>query len=202
MTMTKTAGSLCLVTDTSRLTRRTTRPALAVLLFAALAACQSGSPTASPSTTPSAATDQQILAIGREYSQCVRDHGVPNFPDMVLGGGQLSIPDNASADAAGEALRANTAARDACQPILARLPAAAQKNPPLTEQDRQNMLKFAQCMRQNGVPEWPDPRPDGIFPLLGTPLENAGGGKGDNTTRVGKAQQACKQYWDKGIPVK
>jgi hypothetical protein len=178
--------------------RRVAASAFAGLVFVALAACQSGSPSAAPpSPPPSTGSDQQILAIGRDYAQCLRDHGIANFPDMVVVAGRLSLPDNASGDAAEQALRANPAARDACQPILGRLPASAQKNPAMSDADRQNLLRFAQCMREHGVPQWPDPRPDGTFPIAGTPLEREG-----KSARIQSATAACKQYWDKGIPVK
>jgi hypothetical protein len=172
----------------------------AALALAALAGCQSsspgaGNPTASPQATASGS--QEIATIGREYSQCVRDHGVPNYPDLVLAGGQLSLPNDGTGDAANQALRAHPAARDACQPILDRLPASAQKNPAVTEQDMENLRKFAQCMRQNVVPEWPDPRSNGSFPIVGTPLEQEG-----KSARMVTAQRACKQYWDRPISVK
>jgi hypothetical protein len=33
----------------------------------------------------------------------------------------------------------------------------------LTPQEIERMRRFAQCMRENGVPTWPDPEPDGSF---------------------------------------
>ncbi|MDT7727576.1 MAG: hypothetical protein QOI21_4152 [Actinomycetota bacterium] len=162
-----------------------------------LAACQSPGPGGDEPPAVSPTGDQQILGIGRDYSQCVRDHGISDFPDMVVAGGTLSLPDNAAGDAADQALRADTATRDACRPVLDRLPAAGQKNAALSQQDRENLLKYAQCVRDNGIPDWPDPQADGSFAVAGTPLENEG-----KSARMQTASQACKKYWDKGISVK
>jgi hypothetical protein len=47
------------------------------------------------------------------------------------------------------------------------------------------------------VPQWPDPSADGSFRIAGTPLGTEG-----KSARILAAQQACRQYWDKGIPEK
>lgn len=141
--------------------------------------------------------DAKLLAIGREYAACVRGHGVSGFPDMVVVSGQLTLPDTPEADAADAALRANTSARQGCAPILAKLPANAQKNRVPSADDRQRLLQYAQCMRDNGVPQWPDPAADGSFPIAGTPLGDEG-----KSARMRTATQACKKYWDQEIVVK
>lgn len=116
---------------------------------------------------------------------------------MVVAAGHLAIPDSAAGTAGDQALRSNTAARDACAPILRQLPASAQKGGSLTSQDRAHLVRFAQCMRQHGVPEWPDPNAHGSFPVAGTPL----GGQ-LKSSRVLDAQQACRQYWSGAISEK
>jgi hypothetical protein len=171
-------------------------PLCAAIVLATAVACQSVGASAAPASATSAG-DQQVLAVGRAYSQCVRDHGIPTFPDMVVIAGYLTLPDDATGDAADQALRADPAARDGCAAILGRLPASAQKGQALTQQDRQNLLRYAQCIRQNGVPEWPDPKADGSFPIASTPL--AGQLK---SARVQSAEQACRQFWSGGISIK
>ncbi|MEU4248001.1 hypothetical protein AB0F15_11360 [Amycolatopsis sp. NPDC026612] len=172
------------------------RRSSAAVVLLVLAGCQSASPgtPGAPSTT---AGSPDLASLGREYSQCVRDHGVPAYPDMVVIGGHLTLPDNAEGDAGSSALRAAPAAQQACQPILARLPAEAQKENAPSAQDREKLLEFARCLRQNGIPEWPDPRADGSFPIAGTPLADE-----TKSARMQTATQACKQFWDKGISVK
>jgi hypothetical protein len=171
------------------------RCAGAALILVTLAGCTSGgSPAAAPS--PTAMTDAQLQAIGRQYSQCIRDHGVPGFPDMVVVDGRMALPDDGG-DAGKRALQANPAAEQACRPILDQLPPSARKNGPVSAEDLQNLLKFAQCLRENGVPEWPDPDSDGAFPIAGTPLATEG-----KSPRMLTAMQACRQYWDRGISAK
>jgi hypothetical protein len=185
-----------MISLTSR-TRRGAGAGLAVVALVALASCRSTSSGAGPAT-PSTGTDvQQILAIGHQYSQCVRDHGITDFPDLVYQDGYVALPDDDKGTAAGDAIRGNSAVQDACSPILRQLPANAQKNPPLTDQDRQNLLKFAQCIREHGVSEWPDPRPNGSFPIAGTPLQDQ-----LKSTRVADAEKACRQYWDRSFSIK
>jgi hypothetical protein len=178
--------------------RRGTASGLAVVALAALTSCQSSTGSGAAAAPSSSGTDvQRILAIGHQYSQCVRDHGITDFPDLVYQDGYLALPDDAKGNAAGDTIRANPTVQDACSPILRQLPANAQKNPPLTDQDRQNLLKFAQCIREHGVPEWPDPKPNGAFPIAGTPLEHQ-----MKATRVTDAEKACKQYWDRSFSIK
>lgn len=174
--------------------RRGGPPVLAALLLATLAACGSGS--AHPAASPSTMTNAQILAIGREAAQCMREHGVPDFPDPVVDrDGHLQLPEGPAGDRAKQELNNNPAAQAACEPILSRLPAAArQDSGTVSAQDLENLKKFAQCIRQNGIPEFPDPKADGTFPIAGTPLEAEG-----KSDRLRHAMDACKQYWDKGI---
>jgi hypothetical protein len=107
------------------------------------------------------------------------------------------MPDGAGDDAK-LALRDNQAAQDACQPILDRLPAAARKNSPPTPEELRGLLGFAQCMRENGLPEWPDPQADGTFPLP-EPLRSEG-----KSPRLVTAERACEHFISgkKGIQVK
>lgn len=186
------------MTSPPRFIRFVAAPATAALTLAAAVACQSGTPSgAGAATTTTPTGDAQILAIGRQYSQCVRDHGIPTFPDMVVVAGHLALPDGAEGTAGDQALRSNTGARDACAPILRALPAGAQKGQALTSQDKVDLVRFARCMRQHGVPEWPDPNAHGSFPIASTPL----GGQ-LKSSRVLDAEQACRQYWSGAISEK
>jgi hypothetical protein len=171
-----------------------TRIALALSLFSAaagLVACTSGrhgTPTASSSATLS---DAEILAVAQQYSQCMREHGVPSFGDPELRDRGPSWPVPTGVPDA----QVN-AAEQSCQQILSALPAELVSAPPVSDADMQKLLQFAQCIRANGIPEWPDPKSDGTFPLHGTPLEAEG-----KSQRLHNAEKACQQYWDKGINI-
>lgn len=143
-------------------------------------------------------SDAQLLDIGRQYSQCVRDHGVVNFPDPVINDGHIALPADSSGADAKQALANNPAAEQACKSIMDRVPPDAHKNATPSAQELQGLLQYAQCMRGNGIPEWPDPLPDGSFPLP-TPLLQEG-----KSQRVLNGMHQCDHFLgDKtGISVK
>jgi hypothetical protein len=126
---------------------------LVALLALVLAACTR------PPDTGTATAD------GRQYAQCMRDNGVPSFPDpgpdgrFAIGHGQGGIDqDDPKFRAAAETCRA-----------LA--PGGEHRNtgdPAYVDQ----MREFSQCMRANGLPDFPDPDAQGQ--LRGVGHENQG----------------------------
>lgn len=166
-------------------------PALAAALLggSGLVAGCGGHSAGSATPSPSAATDAQILAVGREYAQCVRTHGIAGFPDPVVFDGRLGWQVSGGTDPK-QALQNNKAARDACGPILDRLPPSATKRPSFSPQEMQDLLRYAQCMRQHGYPDWPDPQADGTFQL---PASVQAEGKSARRIAAGRA---CDQYLD------
>jgi hypothetical protein len=95
-------------------------------------------------------------------AQCLRDHGIPNFPDPVFDThGQLQIDDqllrSLPASVTQSAEQACTAQIDAAQQ------AAGAQRPVATPQELAQATRFAQCMRQHGWPNFPDPDANGSF---------------------------------------
>jgi hypothetical protein len=99
------------------------------------------------------------------YSACMRSHGVGNFPDpdpdsngriktAVSAGGR-----GASVDVHSPQFARARKACDKLRPNGGR-PTAADE-----EKEQQQMLKFAQCMRSHGLPNFPDPKPGGSLTL-------------------------------------
>jgi hypothetical protein len=115
-----------------------------------LAAACGGSPS-STSGTGASAQFQQNLA----FAQCMRSHGLPNFPDP-----------NANGQGFGNQQQANQEHSDphfgtafsACQHLLPSTPSS-----PGTKviPSQAQLVRFAQCMRSHGVPNYPDPNPNG-----------------------------------------
>ncbi len=124
-----------------RLARRLV-PALLVVPLLVLAACGQNNRN---SVTPVA--DE---AAGRAYAQCIRDNGVPDFPDPDPDG-RLRGP--AHEQQGNPKFRA---AQEKCRD-LAPGGEHQRSDPASVEQ----MREFSQCMRDNGVPDFPDPDPDG-----------------------------------------
>ena len=96
-----------------------------------------------------------------KFAECMRDNGVKEFPDPDASGA-LTV----DAIANGSSLDTNTAA------FKQAISACKDLEPPgftghkRSAQQQKAALKFAQCMRDNGVKDFPDPTPDG--PLVDT----------------------------------
>jgi hypothetical protein len=88
-------------------------------------------------------------------SRCMRAHGVPNFPDPDANGG-ISINGGAGGLDPGSAVF--QAADKVCRPLGGDGPGGT---PAQQAQNREAMLKFARCMRAHGLPDFPDPQPNG-----------------------------------------
>jgi len=94
-------------------------------------------------------------AAGLAFSRCMRDNGLAGYPD----------PDpNGRSGAGHEAFDQNDpkvrAATEKCRSLL---PGGGQHKAPNPEAIKQ-LVAFAQCMRDNGVRDFPDPNADGTFP--------------------------------------
>jgi hypothetical protein len=148
--------------------RRYVLPVAAALFGLAFgaAACSSDPSTpgvagAGTTATTSASTSNQSKptltpaqrAAELAFSQCMRSHGVPNFPDpnsqgalLIQGGPGSSLDPNSPAF---------QSAQKACQSKQPK-PTSAQQTQAL-----QNALKQAQCMRKHGIKDFPDPQSSG-----------------------------------------
>ena len=82
------------------------------------------------------------------FSKCMRSHGVPSFPDPTGNGGI-----NIAGTGVNPASPAVEAARAICKKLL---PGGG---PPThaSEQQKEQLVATAQCMRKHGVPNFPDP---------------------------------------------
>jgi hypothetical protein len=118
----------------------------AVLL---LTACGSSGGSSSTSATISAQTTtfQKVLA----FSECMRSHGVLNFPDPNVNGA-ITLPTGANKiDLTSAPVKAAIAT---CRHIF---PNDGVLNPEEQEKVLNALLAFSQCMRSHGVTNFPDP---------------------------------------------
>jgi hypothetical protein len=139
--------------------------AVPLALALALAGCSSpdgGAEVASVSGTasPSAGTDSEAAGLsGQEkalkYAQCMRDHGVP-MEDPQIDGGKIEVKIDGGR-APGDKSKFD-AAQEACKEYT---PGGGPNGGNPDPQAQENMRKMAQCMRDSGVPNFPDPDPQG-----------------------------------------
>ncbi|HEX6467957.1 MAG TPA: hypothetical protein VF069_02600 [Streptosporangiaceae bacterium] len=130
-----------------------------------------GTAKASASASPSQSLDPQDAAL--KFAQCMRENGV-DMPDPQPGGG-IRITANRSDHAKVDA------AMKKCQHFMQ---GGGRLGNPDDPKVRDQMLKFAQCMREHGI-DIPDPQP-------GQPLRfrvNKG-----SEAKMQAAQKACQQY--------
>ncbi len=90
------------------------------------------------------------------YAQCMRDNGIEMDDPQTDGGGRGFLRPGRGARGGFDALdEEHTVAQEACSPILE---AARPEVDPIAEQERlEEQLALAQCLRDNGFPEYPDP---------------------------------------------
>jgi hypothetical protein len=180
--------------------------ALSPVLAMTVAACSAGSPSPSvahlgtPSTTsvPSSgggsggqatatAGGPAQLAKMESYAQCMRTHGIADFPDPTSGpdggaGFQLRGGPGSDIDPNSPKFQA---ADKACRPLLPN----GGVHPQLTAAQQQQFLSWAACVRAHGVPSFPDP----TFTGGGVQIRIADKpGSGPGPVQLQAAQQACK----------
>jgi hypothetical protein len=131
---------------------RAARGAAVITVMAAaalLAAGCGGSPSSAGSGGSPGAGGSANSRIPVAYSRCMRSHGIPNFPDPDSNG-QISKEAIIQLPVSGSRLQAAQRACQALWPYQA--PTQAQQRQELADD-----LKFAQCMRSHGLPDFPDP---------------------------------------------
>ncbi|MBC6458912.1 hypothetical protein [Actinomadura sp. HBU206391] len=119
---------------------------------------------------------------GLKYAQCMRENGVPNFPDPeVDDSGQIrfNVPD----DIADSIINAG---EEKCREYRPFGRGQGGPDPQRIEQLR----KHAQCMRANGIPNFPDPQDDGSSRIDPKKL----GLSGEDDPKLKAAEDKCRQF--------
>jgi hypothetical protein len=148
---------------------------LGVLLLLAGCSASGGSGAATATT----GGQQAAAAVWRELVACARANGMPNLPDpQIDSNGRAAFPNGTPDPPA--------SVRRACQSIYDRLPPSARGEQGRPPADMQALLRFARCMREHGVADFPDPDAQGNF-------RAPPGSAGPKTPRFQGAMQACRQ---------
>ena len=150
---------------------------LGVVLLAGLAGCSASGGSGAASTTTSG--QQDAAAVWRELVRCARANGMPNLPDpQIDSNGRANFPNGTPEPPA--------SVRRACQSIYDRLPASARDDAARPPADTQALLRYARCMREHGVADFPDPDAAGN--------SRAQAGSADpKSPSFQRAMQACRQ---------
>lgn len=184
------------------------RAALLLVLGVAVAGCGSGSKSpgiaslGGSNTTTTSSKDSQSSGGGfstgkggggqglhvamrgnLKFSQCMRSHGVPSFPDPNSSG-QIGIDSSSGIDPSSPAFQS---ALKTCRTYL---PNGGQPSPQQLAKAKAAALKFSQCMRSHGVKDFPDPDFSGgaVRLKIGS---RPGSNLDPNNPTFKKAQAAC-----------
>ncbi|GAA2268070.1 hypothetical protein GCM10010232_70670 [Streptomyces amakusaensis] len=187
------SGSGTSRSGTSRLRRTTAMAVLLTSVTLLAGACGSDEgkksevasvPSAGQSSESTA--DQSSKADPVEYAKCMRQNGVADFPDPRSGGG-ITLPKGV--DPQSDAFKKS---EEACKEY--RPNRGSVDVPGGNEWSSDDQVKFAQCMRKNGLSDFPDPDAEGGV-ILGQ-----GTGVDPKSEQFKKADAACKQYKPQGAP--
>jgi len=165
---------------------RTLRPLAALAIVAVIGAGCSKAParTDSGSGDANAATRAQAL----KFAECMRDSGVTEFPDPDASG-QLTIDAIANDSSVDPNTAAFQQAMSACKDLQPPGFTGHERN----AQEQGNALEFAQCIRDNGVADFPDPTPDA--PLIDTNRIPSLAGKDPRSEpTLNAAMQQCRDF--------
>jgi hypothetical protein len=133
-----------------------------VAIAALIGGCGSSAPAPAEAGTRGGNNDPPAGAQKAvKFAECMRRNGVSQFPDPDASG-KLTIDAVANGSSLDTTSPAFTQAISACKDLE---PAGFTGSKRSSEQ-QQAALKFAQCIRQNGVTDFPDPTPNG--PLVDT----------------------------------
>jgi hypothetical protein len=176
---------------------------------AALAACGGSSPN-----KPSKQAAVNGGGNGLKLAECMRSHGVPDFPDPSSGGGNSiqQSPNGGVSSITVDGHKLNVSG-PAFQNAMQTCQRLQPQGPPISGAQlaklQKGALKMAGCMRSHGVPNFPDPQvgtgPDGhgISMRLGA---KGGGGSAINPQAPAfqAAQKICMPLMGgpKGFPTK
>jgi hypothetical protein len=148
-----------------------------VLVVVLLAGCSASGGSGAATTTTSG--QQNAAAVWRELVRCARANGMPNLPDpQIDSNGRANFPNGTPEPTA--------SARRACQSIYDRLPPSARGDEERPQADMQALLRYARCMREHGVADFPDPDAEGNF-------RAQAGSTNPKTPVFQRAMQACRQ---------
>ncbi|MGO1944404.1 MAG: hypothetical protein ACTH1Z_08375 [Ancrocorticia sp.] len=162
-------------------------PLIAGLFFLVATGCSS-----TPESSGASQHDTASTSTALDFSQCMRDNGVEAFPDPDVSG-ELTI----DAIANGTDIDTNSTSFDQALTACRDVQPAGFTGDARTDVQQAAALAFAQCMRDNGLTDFPDPAPgDPLIDTTKIPSANQPGGM----DRLHTAIDGCEIYMqDAGV---
>jgi hypothetical protein len=176
-----------LMVDSSGTPARSRLGAVCAAICCALALAACGSSTKLTSVGASVSTSLV------KYSECMRSHGVPDFPDpstsqgpnaFGIDGYNFDIPANLNSHSP-----AYESADKNCRNGIGGDRGGPARNPAHAAKARQAALVHAVCMRQHGVPNFPDPTVTGS--AQGITVRSGATGIDPRSAAFQQAQKIC-----------
>jgi hypothetical protein len=172
----------------------TKTPTVAHLGSSTSAASSSSSQSSSSSTgssqNGSASPDSQGVA----YSACMREHGVPNFPDpkVTTNGNEVKVAVRVTPGITGNPHFSS--AQHACSKLLPGGGPGEGPNQQISPHEQSQYLKAAACIRSHGIPNFPDP----TFSGGGVHVPKTAG-VDPRSPQVRAAEEACQSLIPGGL---
>ncbi|MFE4668035.1 hypothetical protein ACFRI7_35725 [Streptomyces sp. NPDC056716] len=162
-------------------------PVSLLLTGALITGCSGESEAADDVAADSSATPNSQFDQALAFAECMRANGVPEFPDPQQADGGVRMDaggvDTNSAEFQG--------AMEACRDQAPQAQGQEQGGEPL---DPTKVAAWAECIRANGVPNFPDPEINGG--QMG--LDFAGAGLSMADPAFQQARSACQDKWPGG----
>jgi hypothetical protein len=131
---------------------------VAIGMGSLIAACGGSSSPSSTSSLSAGVSKQTAVGDAYKFSQCMRQHGVSNFPDPQVSANKIAITINPSISGS----PAFGSAQKTCQKLM---PGGGPSSGPGSDDGGParlaDELSFARCMRKHGVSRFPDPTGQG-----------------------------------------
>jgi hypothetical protein len=136
-----------------------------------------------PGATAAGDLQDQMLA----YAQCIRDNGYDEYPDP---GPQGQIRFRVDPESTPRFRAAAEACRD-------QLPEAFNvfSRPNNSAESMESLVKLAECMRENGIDDFPDPTADGVFNLADKSAD-------PGSVQMRTAMQTCQEAIEGSVLVR
>jgi hypothetical protein len=150
---------------------------------------QSGSSSAGSSQSGSASPDSQAVA----YSECMRAHGVPSFPDpkVTTNGNEVKVAVRVTPGITGNP-KFNSAQK-ACSKLIPGGGPGPGSDHQISPKEQSEYLKAAACIRSHGIPNFPDPT------FSGGGVHVSHKGLDLNSPQALKAEEACQSLIPGGL---